>query len=191
MNIDKTHEHGLAPGFLVALPQMRDANFAHSVVLVVEHGEDGAMGIIVNRPLPLPDLRDVSLTHDIELAAHIDDLRIFQGGFVETERGFLLHDNPGLPDSVQILPGLFLSGSVDSLRSTLSGATGETKFRLCLGYAGWAPGQLERELREGCWLPVEASARHIFGTPTEQIWDSVLRDIGIEPGRILQSSGLN
>lgn len=186
----KTKENGLAPGFLVALPQLRDANFARTVVLVVEHGDDGAMGIIVNKPLPIPDLRDVSLTHDIELDTHIEDLRIFQGGFVETERGFLLHDNPKLAESVSILPGLFLSGSVDSLRATLMNAE-QAKFRLCLGYAGWAPGQLERELCEGCWLPVEASAHHIFGTPTDQIWDSVLRDIGIEPGRILQGGGLN
>ena len=185
----KTPVSGLAPGFLVALPQMRDANFAQAVILMVEHGDDGAMGLIVNKPLPLPDLRDVSLTHDIDLDAHIEDLRIFQGGFVEAERGFLLHDNPALPESVQILPGLYLSGSVDSLRTTLSGEQ-SARFRLCLGYAGWAPGQLEKELCEGCWLPTEAEARHVFDTPSEQIWNAVLRDIGIEPGRLLHGCGL-
>lgn len=185
----KTPANGLAPGFLVAMPQLRDANFRHAVVLMVEHGGDGAMGIIVNKPLPLPDLRDVSLTHAIELDARIEDLRIFQGGFVETERGFLLHDNPALPESVQILPDLFLSGSIDSLRAML-GNPESAKFRLCLGYAGWAPGQLERELCEGSWLPTEAQARHVFDTPSERIWDCVLRDIGIEPGRILQGGGV-
>lgn len=178
----------IAPGFLVAVPQMGDPNFQRSVVLMLEHGEAGAMGIIVNRPTPIA-LTDVAQGHGFATGEGYEGVNVFLGGPVEPERGFVLHDRSDVGEAVELFDGMYVSGSLESLKMLLLGSP--QHFRLCLGYAGWAPGQLEKELGEGSWITASPSARHVLETPASQTWDAVLREMGIDPFTLLQGGGLH
>jgi putative transcriptional regulator len=174
----------LAPGFLIAVPQMDDANFSRSVVLMVEHGPDGAMGIVFNRPSEVT-LADVGRSHGVEVNPGAGTA--FLGGPVQRDRGFILHRRPEVPDSVLVSEGIWLSVSTDSLRPLLEGDP--TAYRLCLGYAGWGPGQLEREVMVGGWLTGKATPLRVFETPAEKVWDLAIRDLGVDPAFLVPSGG--
>ena len=174
----------LAPGLLIAVPQMEDPNFTRSVVLLVEHSEDGAMGIVFNRP---SEVALSEIAREQGFPVHPEAGLAFIGGPVSPERGFLLHRRSDVPDSIQLQDGLFLSVSTDSLKPLLEGDP--CAYRLCLGYAGWGPGQLEREVIVGGWLTGKASAERIFDTPSEKVWDAAIRDLGFDPAFLVQSGG--
>ena len=174
----------LAPGFLIAVPQMEDANFSRSVVLMVEHGPDGAMGIVFNRPSEVT-LAEVGRSHGVDV--HPTAGTAFVGGPVQRDRGFILHRRADVPDSVQVSDGIYLSVSSDSLKPLLEGNPAE--YRLCLGYAGWGPGQLEREVMVGSWLTGSASAKRVFETPPGRVWDLAIRDLGVDPAFLVPSGG--
>ena len=174
----------LAPGILIAVPQMDDPNFARSVVLLVEHDESGAMGITFNRPSDVA-LEEIGKEHGMDV--HQGAGYAFIGGPVQRERGFLVHRRPEVGDSVELEEDVFLSVSTDALRTLLAGEP--ASYRLCLGYAGWGPGQLERELVAGGWLNAGISSKRIFDTPVEKIWEAVIRDLGIEPAFLVQGGG--
>ena len=174
----------LAPGILIAVPQMDDPNFSRTVVLLIEHGETGAMGIVFNKPSEV-GLGDIGKEHGMDV--HAGAGLAFVGGPVQRERGFLLHRRPDVGDSVQLTDGVWLSVSTDALKALLAGDP--EAYRLCLGYAGWGPGQLERELVAGGWLNSSISAKRIFDTPAEKIWDAVIRDLGIDPAFLVQGGG--
>lgn len=174
----------LAPGFLIAVPQMDDPNFARSVVLLVEHSADGAMGIVLNRPSGI-ELAEIGRAHGIRLPSGAGTA--FFGGPVQRDRGFLLHGRGDVADAVEVVSGVFLSLSTDSLKELLGGPPGQ--YRLCLGYAGWGPGQLEREVMVGGWLTGTASALRVLGTPHEKVWDAAIRDLGVDPAFLVTSGG--
>ena len=176
----------IAPGFLVAVPQLGDPNFARSVVLMMEHSAEGAFGVVVNRPGRIT-LGEVGKSQGLTVGAGCRGEHVFVGGPVQPERGFVLHGRPELPESVELVPGLWVSSSIDIL--TLLLGEGSTDWRLCLGFAGWGPGQLENELREGAWLTTPASAAHCLATAPKQAWEAVIRDMGIEPGALLHAKG--
>ena len=174
----------LAPGILIAVPQMDDPNFHRSVVLLVEHGESGAMGIVFNRPSDIA-LADIGQEHGMDVS---DEAGVaFLSGPVQRERGFLVHRRTDVTDSVKLDEDVFLSVSTDALKTLLAGDP--ASYRLCLGYAGWGPGQLEREMVAGGWLNSTISAKRIFDTPVEKIWDAVIRDLGIDPAFLVQGGG--
>ena len=177
----------IAPGFLVAVPQLGDPNFHRAVVLMLEHSDRGAMGLVVNRPAPLK-LADVARGHDIKVGEEYDTAHVFVGGPVEPERGFVLHDRKELAEAIPLFDGMFVSGSLDSLKELLKGPP--ERFRLCLGYAGWGPGQIEAELREGAWITAEPSSHHVLATPSHQMWEAVLKGMGIDPVMLLSGGGL-
>jgi putative transcriptional regulator len=174
----------LAPGLLIAVPQLEDPNFSRSVVLLVEHNESGAMGIVFNRPSDIA-LTEIGKEHDMEV--HAGAGHAYIGGPVQRERGFLVHRRGDVTDSVQVQDDVFLSVSTDALRLLLAGDP--EAYRLCLGYAGWGPGQLEREMVAGGWLNSSISSKRIFDTPAEKIWDAVIRDLGIDPAFLVQGGG--
>lgn len=174
----------LAPGLLIAVPQLDDPNFHRSVVLLVEHNESGAMGIVFNRPSDIA-LREIGKEHGMEV--HEGAGNAYVGGPVQRERGFLVHRRAEVADSVQLQDDVFLSVSTDALRTLLAGDPGA--YRLCLGYAGWGPGQLESEMVAGGWLNSAISSKRIFDTPVEKIWDAVIRDLGIDPAFLMQGGG--
>ncbi len=178
----------LAPAFLVAVPQLGDPNFSRAIVLMLEHSPKGAIGLVVNRPSPLT-LFEVARSQGVPSRDEQRAAPVFSGGPVETERGFLLHADPLLPESVELVDQLFVSSSIEALKQLLAGPP--VGWRLCLGYAGWGPGQLEEELKEGAWLVAPPAARHVLETPPKKAWDAVLHDLGIDPSMLLHTSGLH
>jgi putative transcriptional regulator len=176
----------LAPGFLVAVPQLGDPNFQRALILLMEHGDDGALGIVVNRTGSV-NMADVARSQGLLPRSELAGQPVYVGGPVQTERGFVLHGAPGLDDSVEINDGLFVSSSLETLKELLGKR--DTLFKLCLGYAGWGPGQLERELQEGAWITAPLSRRHVLETPAPKAWDSVLRDMGIDPAMLQHVGG--
>jgi putative transcriptional regulator len=175
-----------APGLLIAMPQMGDPNFERSVILLVEHGPGGAMGIVFNRPGTIT-VEEVARAHGFPVRT--DTGPVMVGGPVDRERGFLIHRLAGIEESLDLADGVRLSVSRDSVRPILSEAPAH--YRFCLGYAGWGPGQLEEEVVQGAWLTAPLSARRVFDTPLDQIWSAVIRDLGVDPAFLVPGAGLH
>ena len=174
---------------LLAMPALADPNFHRSVVLVCEHGTEGALGLIVNRPMQL-ELGTILDQLDLPTAREdINHLPVFSGGPVETQRGFVIHDNVGVfPDSLNIGDALAVSSSSEIL-GAISENRGPDHFMVVLGYAGWGAGQLENELRENAWLSVPASPQLIFDVPVSERWRKAAIQLGIDPMQLSSESG--
>src|SRR5215203_6870727 len=171
---------------LIAMPSMGDERFARSLIYVCAHSSEGAMGIVVNQPagnIKFPDLLvqlDVIPAKDlIQLPPKAGTVKVLKGGPVETGRGFVLHladffiENSTLP----IDNGICLTATLDILKAIARG-DGPASALLALGYAGWAPGQLESEIQENGWLHCTADPELIFGGDTETKYEKALRKIG-------------
>lgn len=171
----------LAPSFLVAVPQLLDPNFRQTVVLLLQQTNDGALGIVVNRESNLR-LEDLCRDHEIAYAGD-PDKRVLVGGPVQPEQGLVLFGERDDPEGRPIVAGLQVSASTGTL-SRLCGTAG-TPFQCYAGYAGWAPGQLEREIGEGSWIIIPPNPTLVFETPLHQIWEKALRDNGIDPAAIV------
>ena len=182
---------------LIASPSMQDERFARSVIYMCAHSSEGAMGIVLNRPaanIKFPDLLvklDVIPAADvIRLPSRASDVTVLKGGPVETERGFVLHsadffiENSTLP----IDEGVCLTATLDILKAIARG-DGPASAVLALGYAGWAPGQLENELHANGWLHCSADRHLIFGADIAAKYDQALQKIGIRPGMLSSDVG--
>src|SRR6185503_9607514 len=182
---------------LIAMPAMRDERFARTVIYVCAHSSEGAMGIIVNQPaanVKFPDLlvqlEVIPATERIQLPEKAEDVKVLKGGPVETGRGFVLHsadffiENSTLP----IDEGICLTATLDILKAIARG-NGPASAILALGYAGWAPGQLEQEIQQNGWLHCAADPELIFGRDTDTKSEKVLRNIGIDHGMLTRQSG--
>jgi putative transcriptional regulator len=178
----------LAAGFLIATPQLADSNFERAVVLVIEHNSKGAMGLIINRTAPLT-FKDLARSQELQVAAARKDAKLFHGGPVEPYRGFVLHDSCSIDERNEVIPGVYLSMTSHALSPLLMDEKATVRF--CLGYAGWGPGQLEKELREGSWLFSEGNPSTVLREPPERVWDQAIRGMGIEPGWLMQYGGVN
>ncbi len=174
----------LANQFLIAMPSLQDPHFFHGVTYICEHTEQGAMGIMVNRPLDIrmdEVLRQMNI--DTELEA-VRQMPIFHGGPVQRERGFVLHKPHGDWDvTMKISDGIGVTTSRDILAAIAVGE-GPRHCLVALGYAGWGPGQLEREMAENAWLNVPASDAIIFDTPREQRWEAAAALHGVDLRRL-------
>ncbi len=170
--------------FLIAMPGMSDGNFAGSVVYMCEHTERGAHGLVITK---LVDIDVRGLFEKVNLNLERDDLLstpVYLGGPVQTERGFVLHeqlDEEGghYNSSIKIPGGLEMTTSRDVLEAMANGA-GPRKVFISLGYSGWSAGQLEDELSRNGWLTVQADPAVIFDTPVEQRYDRALSLLGID-----------
>jgi putative transcriptional regulator len=174
----------LCPGFLIAMPQLTDPNFARSVVLMIHHNAEGAMGLVVNRRTDVL-LAGFCAQHQLPYTGP-EDQYLFFGGPCELQRGFLLHQEPNAGRSVQVAPGLYLSTDTSSVKGILE--RGRTPYRFLLGYAGWGSDQLERELGQGAWLTSEAKGSRVFENDVEEIWGRALGDLGVDPARLTVST---
>lgn len=175
--------------FLVAMPAMADPNFGGAVVLVAEHSEKGALGLVINRPMEL-DMRSlferIDLQLDILPLAHAP---VLFGGPVQTDRGFVLHEPVGAWGStVTIGESIGLTSSKDVLEAVSRGM-GPTRLLVTLGYAGWGPGQLEDEIARNAWLTVEADPDLIFEVPVEQRLARAFGLLGINPAFLSSAAG--
>ena len=172
----------LAPGFLVAVPHLVDPNFRQAVVLLLQQTDDGALGVVVNRESPLL-LRDLCRDHRIDYAGD-PDKRVRQGGPVQPEQGLVLYgDDHDDPEGRSVVEGLHVSASTGTLTRLCHLPRG--RFHCFAGYAGWAPGQLEREIQDGSWIVTGASPRVVLDLPADDAWALTLRDAGIDPAAIV------
>src|SRR5438067_7109773 len=198
----KTRNKSPARGYLdgqmlIAMPTMRDERFVRSVIYVCAHSSEGAMGIVVNQPaanINFPDLlvqlEVIPASDIIQLPRRAGTVKVLRGGPVETGRGFVLHsadffiENSTLP----IADGICLTATLDILKAIARG-DGPASALLALGYAGWAPGQLETEIQENGWLHCTADPELIFGGDTETKYEKALRKIGIDLGMLSSEAG--
>jgi putative transcriptional regulator len=182
---------------LIAMPSMGDERFARSVIYVCAHSTDGAMGIVVNQPaanVSFPDLLvqlDVIPAADlIQLPSGAGGVKVLKGGPVDTQRGFVLHSSDFFIESstLPIDEGICLTATLDILKAIARGS-GPRSAILALGYAGWAPGQLENEIQHNGWLHCSADPELIFGPDTGGKYTRALKKIGIDLGMLSSEAG--
>ena len=205
MRIGRTHLEagkGKKPGYLdgqilVAMPTISDDRFTRTVIYLCAHSSERAMGIVINQPAPHIDFGDLLVQLEvipdnrlIELPSRAGEVKVLKGGPVETGRGFVLHsadffiENSTLP----IDNGICLTATLDILKAIARGQ-GPTSAVLALGYAGWAPGQLESEIHANGWLNCDADPELVFSTRAELKYESALRKIGIDPAKLSSDAG--
>jgi putative transcriptional regulator len=185
----KTAASYLKHHFLIAMPHMADPNFAQTVTYLVEHNEQGAMGLVINRPNGL-NLADVleQLRPDEPPPALCQSLPIFAGGPVQTDRGFVLHPAEHSFQATLALGELALSTSQDALFAIADGS-GPSKHLITLGYAGWEAGQLEAELADNAWLTCPADSTILFDTPFDQRLSAAAARLGINLSLLTAQAG--
>jgi putative transcriptional regulator len=176
------------PSLLLSMPQMQDPNFARTVVLLCEYGPDGAFGLVLNRPTEVAASGMVRLEPPI---AGGNDLRLYIGGPVQPERGWILvADEPPVEEYRTIQDGLHLSSSPELLRIVLE-QTPAPRARVIAGYAGWGPGQLDEELAQSAWLFGDVQADLIFDVDPSAMWDIAIRRLGADPAALQSSHGIH
>ena len=175
--------------FLVAMPGMGDPNFGGSVILVAEHSERGALGLVINRTMDL-DLGTLFERIDLKLLGdEISRSPVFYGGPVQTDRGFVLHQPVGAWGStVKVGDAVGLTSSKDVLEAVAAGQ-GPQRLLVTLGYSGWGPGQLEDEIARNAWLTAPADAQLIFDTPVPQRLSRAFGLLGIDPAFLSTEAG--
>jgi putative transcriptional regulator len=181
----------LAPIFLLSMPQLTDPNFSRTVVLLCKHSEEGAFGLVINRPLLTSGMVTVKLDPPVSTDR---ELEIWIGGPVEPHRSWILVGQE--PDEAEELRGmrvadnLYLSTSPELLRRLLEPSP-PPMARLIVGYSGWGPGQLEAELDESSWLISDVDRDLIFQTPSDQLWEAAIRRLGADPAALHMSRGVH
>lgn len=174
---------------LIAMPGIGDPRFERTVIYMCSHSAEAAMGLILNRPAPGIVFPDLLGQLEIAEAEGARRPRVLIGGPVERSRGFVLHSSDwALPHAtVPVAEGIAMTASVDILRA-IAGGGGPRRAFLALGYSGWGPGQLEREIRANGWLVGEADAGFVFGEEEGDMWEAALARLGIDP-RLLSATG--
>jgi len=175
--------------FLIAMPSMADPYFAKSLTYVCEHNDQGALGLVVNRPI---DMTLQALFERLSLTLKhrdLSDAPIYFGGPVQTDRGFVLHEPAGnWQSTLRVRDAIGLTTSKDILEAVGRGE-GPQKILVTLGYAGWSAGQLEHELGQNAWLTVEAKDAIIFDLPSEERLPAAMELLGVDYARLADSAG--
>ncbi|MEJ8473512.1 YqgE/AlgH family protein [Roseibium algae] len=183
--------------FLIAMPNMDDGRFDHSVIYMCSHTEQGAMGLVLNqvaRHLNLEDLLfQLSILDNdsaVRLPPKVREMNVHKGGPVEVERGFVLHTDDYVLDksTLEINDGICLTATLEILKAMADGRGPESAL-LALGYSGWAPGQLESEIQANGWLTSPASKELVFDPVSENKWQKALQSIGIDPAMLFGEAG--
>ncbi len=183
--------------FLVATPDMSDERFAETVIYLVAHGEDGAMGLVINKPMP--DMHMADILDEVELEENAETIRVpdtllnqdvLKGGPVDSSRGFVLHTSDYFRDgnSFVVDDDICLTATLDVLRAMADG-TGPNRSLLALGYCGWSAGQLEEELRQNGWLVTQPSDELLFSLPANKKYEAALAAIGVTRATLSPTSG--
>ena len=183
--------NSLAPALLLSMPQLVDPNFARTVVLLCKHSEEGAFGLVLNRPLVTSGTVMVHLDPPVSTDRELD---IWVGGPVEPQRSWILveggPEHAAVSGAAQIADTIYLSTSPNLLRRLLE-PNPPANARLVVGYSGWAPGQLENELAESSWLLSDVDAQLVFHTPPDQMWERAIRRLGADPATLTMSRGVH
>jgi putative transcriptional regulator len=181
--VDLTHH------FLIAMPNMADPNFSRTLTYICEHNEQGALGVVINRPI---DMTLAALFERVELDLkdrRLGALPVYYGGPVQSDRGFVLHQPVGSWSStLAVRDRIGLTTSRDILEA-LAMRTGPEKLLVTVGYAGWAAGQLEHEIKQNAWLTVEARGEIIFDLPAEERLVAAMGLLGIDFASLSDEAG--
>lgn len=175
---------------LIAMPGMGDPRFAHTVIFLTSHSDEGTMGLIVNKPATGVSLSDVLEQLSQDIGPSKRPLSVHFGGPVETGRGFVLHSDEyrSAMQTLEVEGGFGLTATLDILED-IALDRGPEKALLMLGYAGWGPGQLEGEIAKNGWLTADASLELVFDLPDAEKWEAALRSMGIDPLVLSASAG--
>lgn len=174
---------------LVAMPQMEDPRFARSVVYICAHTPDGAMGLVINKLVESVTFPDLLEQLNLQSDDADDGIHVHFGGPVETGRGFVLHSADYVQDATLVIDqNVALTATVDILKAIADG-TGPHNSLLALGYAGWAPGQLDSEIQENGWLSVPADNELLFGSGLDSKWERAMAKIGIDFSKLSGDAG--
>lgn len=175
--------------FLVAMPNMPDERFEKSVIFICAHNADGAMGLVINKLIPKVAFSELLNQLDMELPPSSPNVQVHFGGPVETGRGFVLHSNDyNHEGTLPIDDEVNLTATIDILRAIATGH-GPRQCLLALGYAGWAPGQLDAELQANGWLTIPADNAIIFDPDNETKWERAIAKLGITPSMLSMDAG--
>ncbi len=174
---------------LIAMPGMRDPRFAQTVIYMCAHSAEGAMGIIINRPLSGLTFEGLLRQLGIEPVPPSRTIRMHAGGPVETGRGFVLHTTDWMQEgSLQVDESFALTASIDVLKEIARGGGPRQGF-LALGYAGWAPGQLDEEIQQNAWLSAPADEALLFDVDLAAKWREALARLKVDPLLLSGSAG--
>lgn len=183
-----SEESFLKNQFLIAMPSLEDSNFNHTVSLMCEHNEKGAIGLVINRPtdLKLAEMMEqMGLGHD----ALDNEIHVYWGGPVQPERGFVIHGEPGGWEScLEISEGLFITSSRDILKAIGTGE-GPKKYFVVLGCASWGEGQLENEILANSWLNTTVDQSILFRVPARDRWQAATRLLGVDVTQLAGNAG--
>jgi len=175
----------IAPGFLVAAPALHDPNFDKTVVLMCVHNEQGAMGLVINRPSPM-SLQDIMDQLGVICEQRVDQAAMM-GGPVALDSGLLLYEAEAdvelAEDELNVTDHLRLCPNREMLHRIGRGE-GPSRYMMFLGHSGWGPGQLEWEFSQGAWIPTQMRPELVFSVPFEERWEEALRGEGLHPGQI-------
>jgi len=175
-----TKETNLTNHFLIAMPNLEEGNFSQSVTYICEHDENGALGIMINRPSEISLDEILSQLHISPGTDEVLEQRILTGGPVQTDRGFILHSPLGQwESSLQVTDKIAVTTSQDIMLA-IANNKGPYHCLIALGYAGWGPGQLEYEISQNTWLSCPATEEIIFNTPIEKRWKAAALLLGID-----------
>lgn len=188
MTDDEPVRPKLAPALLISMPQLIDPNFRRTVVLLCEHSNEGAWGLVLNRPT---GKRAAAVVDFAPPVVGDSGIEVWTGGPVEPQRGcLLLPEEPLGSEAHEVSPGVYLAVSAELLRSLVEGPA-VARSRLLMGYAGWGPGQLDRELTESSWLISDVPVDVVFDTKAADMWEAAIRRLGVDPRVLHASSGIH
>ena len=179
----------LSNHFLIAMPGLDDPNFHHTTTYICEHDENGALGVVINRPLNM-QLGEILQHMDIGASSkEISSRQVYMGGPVQTDRGFVLHEPSGdWEATLKVTDSIGITSSRDILQAIAEGK-GPKNAIVTLGYAGWGAGQLEQELAANTWLSGPASSKIVFETPSEERWLAAAALLGIDLNLLSSDAG--
>ncbi len=179
----------LAGHLLIAMPNMPDERFSKTVIYMCAHNAEGAMGLVVNKPLETLSFPDLLEQLDIVPSGLSEPINVHFGGPVESGRGFVLHTPDYVQEATMVVDDqIALTATVDILQAIADGI-GPRQSLLALGYAGWGPGQLDSEIKANGWLHVAADPALVFGGGMDDKWEQAMLKIGVDPRMLSDEAG--
>jgi putative transcriptional regulator len=186
---DTPAESSLTGQILIAMPAMSDPRFSQSVIFICAHTQEGAMGLILNRPLRKPKFADLLKQLGVEPSPPSREIRLCAGGPVDDNRGFVLHTTDWKTDGSLDVDGThMLTASLNILKAVAEGG-GPAQCLMALGYAGWGPGQLDDEILQNAWLNAQADDVLLFDDGHESKWQRALAKLKIDPAMLSHQAG--
>lgn len=186
---DSDHSPYLTGQLLIAMPAMEDERFARSVIYICAHSQEGAMGLVVNQAMPSISFSELLTQLEIDDSGDVEDMRVHFGGPVESGRGFVLHSADYVQEGTMVVnDDIALTATIDILRAIARGE-GPRECLLALGYASWAPGQLDAEIQQNGWLSAPPDNAILFDPDLSTKWERSIAKLGIAPAMLSGEAG--